>query len=345
MVEGWSVRGLVVRAGPFAVGPVDLDLAPGDSVAVVGRSGAGKTTFLRGLAGLAPVEAGRVLRGREDVTDAPPERRRLGYVPQGLGLLSHRSVERNVAYPFELRGARSDPRVGRLLERFGLAELRGRRAAQLSAGEQQRVAMARALAADPALLVWDEPLSGLDVVARDDLLALLADVQRSEGIPLLLVTHDPTAAFSIADRLLVLEAGGVAHLGPSLPVSEAPTDPFLARFVGFENVFGPDDLARTKAGEFARWLADRAGPGGVVFHASAARPVRAGETAPFSAVLRRVSPGPEGITLLAESGGLGLRMRALPTGGALRPGDAFGFALDPAALRPLPRPVRAEAGG
>ena len=344
MVEDWAVRGLVVRAGPFAVGPVDLDLAPGDSVAVVGRSGAGKTTFLRGLAGLAPVVAGRVLRGTEDVTDAPPERRRLGYVPQGLGLLPHRSVERNVAYPFELRGARSDPQVGRLLERFGLAELRGRRAAQLSAGEQQRVAMARALAADPALLVWDEPLSGLDVVARDDLLALLADVQRKERIPLLLVTHDPTAAFSIADRLLVLEGGAVAHLGPSLPVSDAPPEPFLARFVGFENVFGPDDLARGTAGELARWLSDRAGPGGVAFHASAARPARPGETAPFSAVLRRVSPGADGLTLLAETEGLWLRVRSSPSVGTPRPGDAFGFDLDPAALRPLPRPVRAEAG-
>lgn len=336
MVGAWSVDGLVVRAGGFAVGPVDLALDAGASVAVVGRSGAGKTTFLRGLAGLAPVVAGRVLRDGVDLTDVPPERRGIGYVPQGLGLLPHRSVERNIAYPLELRGAPTETVLPRLMERFGIAALAGRRPSSLSTGEQQRVAMARALAAGPSLLVWDEPLGGLDVSARDDLLSVLEDVQRTERIPLLLVTHDPTAAFTAGDRLLILHEGKVLHVGPAARVAEAPTDAFVARFVGFDNVLSADELARAGTGPLRRWLSERSGPGGIAFPARAARWAEGPASAPFTATVRRLSPGPGGLMLLARSDGIALRLAA-PRGRPIpRAGEAVGFDLDPAELVAIP---------
>jgi ABC-type Fe3+/spermidine/putrescine transport system ATPase subunit len=345
MVSGWTVRGLVVRAGGFRTGPVDLDLPPDTAIAVVGRSGAGKTTLLRGLAGLAPVEAGTVFRGGEDVTGSPPEARRVGYVPQGLGLLPHRTVEANIGYPLQLRGLPASPVVDPLLDRFGLGKLAHRRPDRLSTGEQQRVAMARALAADPELLIWDEPLAGLDLVARDDLLLALADVRRRERLPLLIVTHDPSVAFTIADRVLVLEAGEVVHSGPVLGVADRPVDSFVARFVGFENVFSLDDLSGSSPSSVRGWLSARAGPGGVAFRASGVRLPPTDRTTAFSGQVRRVAPGPDGFTLLVDADGLLLRARWVPRGPDDLPPTEVLFDLDPMATRAIPRrPLEVRAG-
>ncbi|MCI4317148.1 MAG: ABC transporter ATP-binding protein [Thermoplasmata archaeon] len=334
-MTGWVVRDMVARTGGFHVGPVDLELTPGRATAVVGRSGAGKTTLLRGLAGLAPVERGVVSRGDETITDAPPEARRIGYVPQGLGLFPHRTVYRNIAYPIELRQGDVRGTVGPLLERFGLTTLAGRRPHELSAGEQQRVAIARALAAGPELLLWDEPLSALDVEARDDLLAALGETIRRDRLPLVLVTHDPVVAFTVADRLLVLDRGQVVHSGDAFPLYERPSDPFVARFVGFENVFTREELTARSTEDFSKWLLGHSGPAGVAFRASSVRVPQEGSPAGWPARVVRVAPGPDGFTLHAEVGTLTVRMRWRTDGSSRRPPTDILFGLDDVALSPI----------
>ena len=327
-MSAWTIAGLTSDAGPFHLGPVDLDLGPTESVAILGRSGAGKTTLLRGLAGLGTVSGGRIHRGDEETTRLPPEHRSAVYVPQGLGLFPHRTVRRNVAYPLEISGAEDvDGRTDQLLERFGLGALSARWPTTLSSGEQQRVAIARALAAGPELLLWDEPLGALDLLAREELLEGLREVRSEESIPLLFVTHDPALALSLADRWLVLEAGRVVYLGRPAPLISAPPDRFLARFVGFENLFAPADLTASPRGPFREALTRRLGSDGVGVGTPRAHGGRSGDDE-FEARVERVEPSADGFRVEANCEGLDLTLGcdadADPTP---RPGDRLFFSL------------------
>ncbi|MGC2289795.1 MAG: ATP-binding cassette domain-containing protein, partial [Thermoplasmata archaeon] len=262
----WVVEGLETDLGAFHLGPVSLDLTPGSAVAVLGTSGAGKTTLLRTLAGFLRPKGGRVLRDGVDISRWLPEERCLGYVPQGLGLLPHRTVERNVRYPMELRGRRdAASRTRELLDRFHLAPLAHRYPSRLSGGEQQRVAIARALAADPGLIVWDEPWQALDVIARYELGLVLHGLREVDQIPMVIVTHDPSLAFSVADSFVVLASGRVREQCDAMTLLRAPVDPFAARFVGYEDVFDRATLAGGAPGSLRTWLRERSGPDGIAF--------------------------------------------------------------------------------
>ncbi len=330
----WSVEALEARLDAFRLGPVDLELAPGRTVAVLGSSGAGKTTLLRALAGFLPVTSGRIRREGRDITELAPERRGLGYVPQGLGLFAHRNVARNVSYPYEVRG-RTDARARsrELLARFGLAELAHRYPARLSGGERQRVALARALAAEPQVVVWDEPGQALDVEARHALVDVLDDLRSNERLPVVLVTHDPALAFSTAEEFLVLRRGRVVLRGGAGALLDHPPDAFVARFAGFENVFDRAALANTPAGSLGRWLLERSGPGGVAF----GRPhvVPAGGT--WTATVASVRPTPEGVAVAARMRSLPVVLRQEPGVGASLPvpGATVGFHLEEKSLRAL----------
>jgi len=308
-VTDWSVEGLESDLDRFHLGPVDLALAAGRVTAVVGPSGAGKTTLLRTLAGFVPAQRGRILRGGDDLTVVAPERRRLGYVPQGLGLFAHRTVERNVSYPYEMRG-RLDwkPRTRELLDRFGLTALADRRPARLSGGEMQRVALARALAADPELVLWDEPWQALDVEARHALGLVFEELRADGGIPLVVVTHDPGLAFSVADAFLELQRGAVRRVSEPATLLADPKDSFTARFVGFENVFAPAELAGAPAGSFGAWLARESGPDGVAF----ARPALSAGPGPWRGVVRSVHPTPEGMAIALDVDGRRVAARLPP---------------------------------
>lgn len=329
-MTGWRLEGIEGRAGGFSVGPVDLEVPPGSAVALLGASGAGKTTLLRAVAGLGGSVRGRLLADGVDRSGVPPEARRVGFVPQGLALFPHLTVSGNVAYAASLRNRRRTTSPPVLpLARYGLEGLRNRWPHMLSTGEQQRVAVARALAAGPELLLWDEPLTALDRPARDGLIELLREVRDDERLPLLFVTHDPTLALSVADAALVLDHGSVEFVGPTERMVRSPTSPFVARFVGYENVFLQGQLDRRRP--FASELADRGGPGGVCFRAPLVSDIAEGR---FKARLRRAEPSAGGWEYLAESEGLSLRLRS--EGAApLRTGVEVGFDLAPETLVPI----------
>lgn len=231
-----SLRNITRRFGAHtAVDDVSLDVAPGELVALVGASGSGKTTTLRIAAGYEHPDGGSVLIGDRDITRLPPQKRGFGMVFQHYALFPHMSVEQNVAFGLEARGASKKARLERAraaLAGVGLGGAGGRPVQSLSGGEQQRVAVARALVIEPRALLLDEPLSNLDPVLRqamrDDLSALL----RRADVPALLVTHDQEDAFAIADRVALLSRGRILQDGTPAELYNNPASLDVARFIG-----------------------------------------------------------------------------------------------------------------
>ena len=210
-----QLRGLARRYGDMPVFTgVDLDLAPGEFVALLGESGVGKSTLLNIIAGLDEADAGSVLLAGQDVRALPEpgraklRRERLGFVFQAFHLLPHLSVAENVALPLLLLGKPDDARVAALLQAVGLSGLGARSPAQLSGGQLQRVALARALVHRPRLILADEPTGNLDPATAERMLELLRQQLLAEGSACLLVTHSAQAARH-ADRVLRLTPGGI----------------------------------------------------------------------------------------------------------------------------------------
>ena len=220
----------------------EVSAAAGEVLVVIGPNGAGKSTLLRAIAGLEP---GRVRVGDEDWTDRAVPRRRVGYVFQDQSLFPHLSALDNVAFGPRARGLgrrEADATARAWLERFGIADLAGRRPRELSGGQAQRVAIARALATDPDVLLLDEPFTGLDVSAQMALRNELGEHLRDFTGVTLLVTHDAIDAVTLADRVLVLDEGRVAQVGPPAEVAAEPRTPHVARLVGLNLVPDGDEL-------------------------------------------------------------------------------------------------------
>ncbi len=263
-MSGLHVDELEADRGTFRLGPVRFAVPDGAATVLLGPSGAGKTTLLRAIAGFLPLTGGRVRVDGESVEVLPPEHRRFGFVPPNLGLFPHGRVRWNVRYPLALRGAPdAEEKTDGWLERFDLVRLARRYPHELSSGERQRVAMARALAAEPRALLWDEPLAALDVESRDTLVRLLRDLLETERIPLLLVTHDPSTAFALASRLVVLDRGRIRADRTPEELARGPLDRFLARFLGYENMFSREELSSAHGSSLADRLLGWAGAGGL----------------------------------------------------------------------------------
>jgi len=233
-------RGLhLAYDGQPVVTGVALDVLPGESIVLLGPSGSGKTTILSAIAGFIDPIGGEILLGGRTVATAersvPPEQRRIGVVFQHYALWPHLTAVQTVAYPMHRQGmARSQARAEALvlLERLGLADLADRKPAQLSGGEQQRVGLARAIAREPDLFLFDEPTAHLDTPLRAALQEELAERRARTGIAAVTATHDVAEALAAADRVVLLRDGRVIQVGTPIEVYEQPADLWAARLTG-----------------------------------------------------------------------------------------------------------------
>jgi sn-glycerol 3-phosphate transport system ATP-binding protein len=227
---------------------IDLTLADGEMLVIVGASGCGKSTLLRLVAGLERPTAGQVVLEGRDVTQLDPSERDIAMVFQNYALYPHMTVFDNMAYGLRIRGlSRADirTRVDEAAGLLGLGELLGRKPRQLSGGQRQRVAMGRAIVRHPKLFLFDEPLSNLDAKLRLAMRAEIRRLQRRLGVTSLFVTHDQVEAMTLGDRLLVLHQGRAAQLASPMEVFARPADTYVAGFIGAPTMnFLPATLTR-----------------------------------------------------------------------------------------------------
>lgn len=222
------------------VSGVDLTIDDGEFLAVIGPSGSGKTTLLKLLAGFARPTTGRIVVDGRDITELPPEKRRLGVVFQSYGLFPHMSALDNVAYPLKIRGhSRAERRTlaEQALARVGLAQWAHSMPLAMSGGQQQRVALARALVFSPSALLLDEPLSALDAALRVEMREEILRVQRAANIATLHITHDQEEALSIADRIAIMRAGRIIQVGAPRDLYDRPVNRWVASFIGQANLW------------------------------------------------------------------------------------------------------------
>jgi molybdate transport system ATP-binding protein len=214
----------------------------GGTLVLVGPNGAGKTTLLLMILGIRRLRSGRISVGETTLLDTAAkvelsvEERRLGYVPQDYALFPHLTVIENVEFALACGNSVSNRKARRhqaegLLADLGLAQLARRRPSELSGGEKQKVALARALAVQPRALLLDEPLAALDAAARREVRAFLAEYLRKLKLPAIVVTHDPADAAALGDRIAVIEAGRIVQAGTWSEIRERPASPFVEQFV------------------------------------------------------------------------------------------------------------------
>jgi ABC-type Fe3+/spermidine/putrescine transport system ATPase subunit len=335
-----------------AVDDIALDVANGEFFTLLGPSGCGKTTLLRMVAGFCDLDRGAIHFGDRRIDMLPPHRRNAGMVFQNYAIFPNLTVADNVAYGLRARRVAAKDitaRVGRALALVHLDAHGERWPYQLSGGQLQRVAIARCLVIEPAVLLLDEPLSNLDAQLRVEMRGEIRQLQQSLKITALYVTHDQEEALAISDRIAVMRAGKLEQVGAPEEIYRHPASPFVAEFMGTTNL-----LHGAVTGGAGAWL--RVAVGGQDFHL-AAPGARMGDTLSFSLrpeILRPVAPGaaaPEGWALVAArlehveflgaltrmemSLGEGTRLRVaaldLPSGW-VRQSGAVALAYDPARI-------------
>lgn len=221
---------------------VSLDVEAGEFIALLGPSGSGKTTLLNIIAGLQHADQGKLQFGEEDITHLPAGKRKFGMVFQSYALFRHMSVAENIAFGLRVLPRRERPsktqiqtRVAELLDMIELPDIGHRYPAQLSGGQRQRVAMARALAINPRMLLLDEPFSALDAQVRHTLRSSVRELQKRIGVAAIIVTHDQSEAWALADRVAVMSHGRIEHfdtpevLRQKLDISEKPQQLFALK--------------------------------------------------------------------------------------------------------------------
>lgn len=221
-----------------ALQDIYLDVYPGEFVCLLGPSGCGKTTLLRIIAGLEQQTSGRVIQGGKDVSRLPPSKRDFGIVFQSYALFPNLTAAQNIAYGLQNANRPKQEiatRVEELLETVGLAGFGPKYPSQMSGGQQQRIALSRALALSPGLLLLDEPLSALDAKVRVKLRTEITQLQKQLGVTAIMVTHDQAEALAMADRIVVMDKGYIAQVGTPRSVYQRPNTPFVANFIGVMN--------------------------------------------------------------------------------------------------------------
>ncbi|MFN0157942.1 MAG: ABC transporter ATP-binding protein [Bacteroidota bacterium] len=225
--------------GTDAVRPISLEIRSGEFFSILGPSGCGKTTLLRMIAGFETPTAGEIVLDGKTITWVAPQFRNIGMVFQNYALFPHMTVFENVAFGLEtkrLPKAETRRRVEKVLESVHLSHKIDVPVPQLSGGEQQRVAVARAIVVEPAVLLFDEPLSNLDVALREKTREEIRSIQKRTKITTVYVTHDQSEAMSLSDRIAVMRLGSVEQIGIPSELYETPASPFVAQFLGGANI-------------------------------------------------------------------------------------------------------------
>ncbi|MHA2379911.1 MAG: ABC transporter ATP-binding protein [Candidatus Thorarchaeota archaeon] len=222
-----------------SIGPIELSVQDGEFMTLLGPSGSGKTTTLRMVAGFIRPQSGQILFDQEDVTQLPPRDRNVGMVFQSVALFPNMNVYQNIAFGLEMANwSREDTvqRVEHLADLLGIRGLLNRKINEVSGGEGQRIALARALAKQPKLLLLDEPLSALDPQLRERLQMEIRKIQEELGITTIYVTHSQDEAFAISNRVAILNEGVVWQVGYPEDLYDRPSTEFVATFLGSGNV-------------------------------------------------------------------------------------------------------------
>ena len=238
---------------------VSLSIAEGEFIALVGPSGCGKSTLLRMVAGLEDISAGEVLIGANVVNSLTPRERNIAMVFQSYALYPHMTVAENMGFNLKLSGV-SKPEIKKLVgeaaRMLALDDLLDRKPSQLSGGQRQRVAMGRAIVRNPAVFLFDEPLSNLDAKLRVQMRTEIKTLHQKVGTTSVYVTHDQIEAMTLADRIVVLNAGRVEQVGTPLELYRSPANLFVAGFIGSPAMNFLDATVEADAGQPAARLAD-----------------------------------------------------------------------------------------
>src|SRR5512136_2331910 len=237
-----------------AVSHVSLEIRDGELFTLLGPSGCGKTTLLRLIGGFYKPDHGDIHFDGKSVTPIPPYGRNIGMVFQNYALWPHMTIVDNITYGLKLKkipGPEISEKVSRVLKLVNLGGLEKRYPGQLSGGQQQRVALARALVLNPDVLLLDEPLSNLDAKIRIQVRAEIRKLQKDLGITTIYVTHDQEEALTLSDRIAVIDRGKMQQLGSPRDLYERPENPFVADFIGINNLI-PGEILEVNATE--RWM-------------------------------------------------------------------------------------------
>lgn len=321
---------------------LDLEVPAGELVALLGPSGAGKTSTLRLVAGLGAPDAGDVLLDGHSLLALPPQRRPVAVVFQSPLLFPHLSAGDNVAFGLRLRGvgrAERRRRAAAALARVHLPGAADRRVAELSGGERQRVALARALVLEPAVLLLDEPFAALDPALRAQLGALVAELVRDVGVSTLLVTHDQEEAAVLADRVAVLLDGRVRQCAPPRQLYARPATLSVARFLGGANAFPGVVVAgrfRGALGELPAPPGAVDGPGTLLVRQEAVAVGTPDAPGVLAAVVTRTRYRGAALDCTATTPAGVAVVATLPPDRRLRPGDRVGLRLRPDACHVVP---------
>jgi len=247
LVKTYMAKG---RESFAAVKGINLDIAPGELIALLGPSGCGKTTTLRMIAGLETVTSGSIKIGDREISQLPASKRGIGVGFESYALYPPMSVRENLLYGLKARKVKgAEQMVSSISTRLEMDDLMDLRPAGLSSGQKQRVALARALVRNPPVLLLDEPLSHLDASARQRVRRELKVLQREFGYTTIVVTHDQVEALSLADRLAVMDAGVVQQFGTPDEVFDDPANLFVAQFVGEPQINVVHGVARSDGGK------------------------------------------------------------------------------------------------
>ena len=234
-----------------AIDDLALDVENGERFAIMGSSGSGKSSLLRSIAGLIPIDSGSINIDGSDMTGTPAHRRPVGLMFQDYALFPHMTVAENIGYGLRMKGMPSKARDIRSRELLGLVGLDGfedRKPSTLSGGEQQRVALARTLAPEPSMVLLDEPLGSLDISLRESLLAETREILDSVKATSMYVTHDRGEAFSFCDRMAIMHQGQLLRFGTPDEIWHEPRSEFVARAIGQTNLIPMDFISHRESG-------------------------------------------------------------------------------------------------